>query len=54
MLMRVNGATLDELMEKFEWLSHTTQGFIWDVGRLDGLKTESFKSASGARVYRIK
>ena len=54
MLGRANGATLDELMEKFGWLSHTTRGFISNLGRVDKLKVESFKTEKGVRTYRIK
>jgi hypothetical protein len=54
MLERKDGATLPELMKKFDWLPHTTRGFISILGSKDRLKIESFKTDKGVRTYRIK
>jgi hypothetical protein len=51
LLSRANGATLPELMKKFDWLPHTTRGFISILGK--EYKIESTK-VDGVRTYRIK
>jgi hypothetical protein len=51
MLERKDGATLPELMKKFDWLPHTTRGFVSILGK--EYNVESTK-ADGVRTYRIK
>ena len=51
MLQRAGGATLPELMKKFDWLPHTTRGFISILGK--EYKAVSEK-VDGVRTYRIK
>jgi hypothetical protein len=51
LLQRAGGATLPELMKKFDWLPHNTRGFISILGK--EYKVESTK-VDGVRTYRIK
>jgi len=54
MLKRKKGATLEDIMKKTGWQSHTVRGFV--AGTLKkklGLEVESFKSESKERSYRI-
>ena len=55
MLKRENGATLDAIMKKFGWQSHTTRALMSAGGSLAkaGFKIESFKTEKGDRAYRI-
>jgi hypothetical protein len=54
LLKRKNGATLTEVMEKTQWLSHTTRAFVSaTLGKKLGLAVESFKSDKGERTCRI-
>ena len=54
MLERPDGATVDEIVKKLEWQSHTVRGAI--AGALKKrlkLKVESEKIEGRGRVYRI-
>jgi hypothetical protein len=51
LLQRSGGATLPELMKKFEWLPHTTRGFISILGKEYKVFSEK---VDGVRTYRIK
>lgn len=54
MLKRPNGATIDEIVKKFEWQAHTVRGAI--AGALKkklGLDVQSEKIEGRGRVYRI-
>jgi hypothetical protein len=54
MLKRPDGATIDEIVKKFNWQAHTVRGAI--AGALKkklGLKVESEKVEHRGRVYRI-
>jgi hypothetical protein len=54
MLERPDGATIDEIVKKLEWQSHTVRGAI--AGALKKrlkLKVESEKIESRGRVYRF-
>lgn len=54
MLKRPDGATIDEIVKKFEWQPHTVRGAI--AGALKkklGLAVQSEKIESRGRVYRI-
>jgi hypothetical protein len=54
MLKRPDGATLQEIMSVTGWMAHSVRGFIsGGLGKKMGLTVESFKSADGARGYRI-
>lgn len=54
MLKRPDGATLQEIMSASGWQAHSVRGFISGaLGKKMGLTVESFKSADGARGYRI-
>jgi hypothetical protein len=54
MLKRQDGATLQEIMSVTGWMAHSVRGFIsGGLGKKMGLTIESFKSADGARGYRI-
>jgi hypothetical protein len=55
MLKRPDGATIDEIVKKFEWQPHTVRGAI--AGALKkklGLDVQSEKIEDRGRVYRIK
>lgn len=54
MLKRPHGATIEEIVKKFEWQPHTARGAI--AGALNkklGLKVTSVKVERRGRVYRI-
>jgi hypothetical protein len=54
MLKRPDGATIDEIVKKFEWQPHTVRGAI--AGALKkklGLDVTSEKLEGRGRVYRI-
>jgi predicted ArsR family transcriptional regulator len=54
MLKRPDGATIDEIVKKFEWQPHTVRGAI--AGALKkklGLDVHSEKVEGRGRVYRI-
>ena len=54
MLKRPAGATIDEIVKKFEWQPHTVRGAI--AGALKkklGLDVQSEKIEGRGRVYRI-
>ncbi len=54
MLKRPDGATIDEIVKKFEWQPHTVRGAI--AGALKkklGLVVQSDKIEGRGRVYRI-
>lgn len=54
MLKSRNGATIEEIVKKFEWQAHTVRGAM--AGALKkklGLKVESEKVEGRGRVYRI-
>jgi predicted ArsR family transcriptional regulator len=54
LLKRPDGATIDEIGKKFEWLPHTVRGAI--AGALKkklGLDVQSEKVEGRGRVYRI-
>jgi hypothetical protein len=54
MLKRPDGATIDEIVKKFEWQAHTVRGAI--AGALKkklGLNVLSEKIEGRGRVYRI-
>ena len=53
MLSRKNGATLNELAERFSWKVWTVRGFVAGALKKAGYKVESFKSDKGERTYRI-
>ena len=55
MLKRPVGATIDEIVKKFDWQPHTVRGAI--AGALKkklGLDVQSEKVEGRGRVYRIK
>lgn len=54
MLKRPDGATIDEIVKKFDWQAHTVRGAI--AGALKkklGLNVQSEKVEGRGRVYRI-
>jgi hypothetical protein len=54
MLQRPDGATIDEIVKKFDWQAHTVRGAI--AGALKkklGLNVQSEKVEGRGRVYRI-
>ena len=54
MLKRPDGATIDEIVKKFEWQPHTVRGAI--AGALKkklGLVVQSEKIEGRGRVYRL-
>ena len=53
MLQRKNGATLNELAERFSWKTWSVRGFIAGSLKKAGYKIESYKSDKGERTYRI-
>jgi predicted transcriptional regulator len=53
LLSRKNGATLNELAERFEWKTWTVRGFMAGSLKKAGYTVESFKSDKGERTYRI-
>ena len=53
LLSRKNGATLNELAEKFAWKTWSVRGFIAGALKKAGYTVESFKSDKGERTYRI-
>ena len=53
LLSRKNGATLNELAEKFSWKVWSVRGFIAGALKKAGYTVESFKSDKGERTYRI-
>jgi hypothetical protein len=53
LLMRKNGATLSEIMEKMGWQAHTVRGFMAGALKGAGYGIESFKPEGGERTYRI-
>jgi len=54
LLSRKNGATLNELAEKFSWKTWSVRGFIAGALKKAGYKVESYKDEkTGARTYRI-
>ena len=53
MLLRKNGATLAEIMDKMSWQKHTVRGFMAGAMKKAGFTVESFKPAGGERTYRI-
>ncbi|OJU26689.1 MAG: hypothetical protein BGN91_03970 [Nitrobacter sp. 62-13] len=55
MLKRPEGATIDEIVKKFDWQAHTVRGAL--AGALKkklGLNVQSEKVEGRGRVYRIK
>ena len=53
MMKRANGVTLSTIMRATGWQAHTVRGFVSILGSQGGEKIESFKNASGDRIYRI-
>ena len=53
MIARPEGATLAEIMKATEWLAHSVRGFISTAGKKQGIKIESSKADSGARLYKF-
>jgi len=54
LLQRKNGATLNELAERFSWKVWTVRGFIAGALKKAGFTVESFKNEkTGDRTYRI-
>ena len=54
LLRRVQGATTAEITNATGWRNHSIRGFIsGNVGKKMGLRVESGKNETGARVYRI-
>lgn len=54
MLRRPEGATLADIQSATGWLAHSVRGFISGaLGKKMGLTVESFKTAEGARGYRL-
>jgi predicted ArsR family transcriptional regulator len=54
MLKRPEGATIDEIVKKFDWQAHTVRGAL--AGALKkklGLNVQSEKIEGRGRVYRI-
>ncbi len=51
LISRPNGATLEEIMTKMNWLRHTVRGFISIMNKA-GAKIESSKNEAGARTYK--
>jgi hypothetical protein len=54
LLRRPEGATLADIQSATGWQPHSVRGFISGaLGKKMGLTVESFKTADGARAYRI-
>ena len=53
MMQRAKGATLADIMKATDWQAHTVRGFVSILGSKGGQKTESSRSESGERTYRI-
>lgn len=53
LMKRAKGATLAEIMAATGWQAYTVRGFISILGSKGGEKTQSSKSESGERTYRI-
>jgi hypothetical protein len=54
MLKRPEGATVDEIVKKFDWQAHTVRGaFAGALKKKFGLKVESERVEGRGRVYRI-
>jgi hypothetical protein len=54
-LRRPEGVTLQEIMSATGWMAHSVRGFLSGaLGKKMGLTVESFKTAEGARAYRLK
>jgi hypothetical protein len=54
MIRRPEGASLKEIMEATQWLSHSVRGFVsGSLIKKTGLNIESFKRDTGDRAYRI-
>lgn len=55
MLKRPDGATIEEIVKKFEWQAHTVRGAIAGaLKKMLGLDVQSEKVEGRGRVYRIK
>jgi hypothetical protein len=55
MLKRPEGATIDDIVKKFDWQAHTVRGAL--AGALKkrlGLKVQSARVEGRGRIYRIK
>jgi predicted transcriptional regulator len=52
MLNRANGATLNELVEKFGWQRHTVRGLLSTLNSKGVIHVESEKNSKGQRVYK--
>jgi len=53
MLLRKNGASLNEIAQKMGWQRHTVRGFIAGGLKKAGYVVESFKPEGGEGSYRI-
>jgi hypothetical protein len=53
LLSRAGGASLEELMKKFGWQTHSVRGFISILASKHGFKIESSK-VDGVQTYHIK
>jgi hypothetical protein len=51
LLRRKEGATLPDLMKKFDWLPHTTRGVISILGRDHKVISEK---VDGVRTYKLR
>ena len=55
MLKRQDGATIDEIVKKFDWQPHTVRGAIASALKKKlGLDVQSEKIEGRGRVYRIR
>ena len=53
LIRRAKGASLAEIMEATGWQAHSVRGFISTAGKKPGVRIESQKNDTGARLYRI-
>jgi hypothetical protein len=55
LVLRPEGATLQEIMSVTGWMAHSVRGFLSGaLGKKMGLAIESIRTPDGARSYRLK